>query len=227
MANLDSWEGSLDPYKIAPEPVKGNSLTQRIRSLLNVGGGWAEDLYGGGTSNLGQATDFYGKLLSGNRASMMEVLAPEVKTIRNQTESLARAGQMFGPRGGGRAAVAAETPYNMAASIQSLLQAVRPQAASQMSQIGLQKLGLSQQQLANLLWAAFQMRGQDLQESGQIQNTLGGLGKSLGGLLVSGAKALPGLLGGGVDGGDDTWKSLDLDPWLASQTGYHGANKPT
>jgi hypothetical protein len=172
----ESFEGGKDPYKIAPEPVSGNSLTQRLRSLMNVGGNWAQELNTGGTSNVGAATDYWGKILSGNRAAMMEGLAPEVKSIQGQYANVAKANSMLAPRGGGRATVAAEAPYSMASAIQSLLQSVRPQAANAMSQIGLQQLGLSQQELSTILQAALGMRGQDLTERGQNM----GLGSSLG-----------------------------------------------
>ena len=172
----ESFGGTKDPYKIAPESVSGNSLTQRLRSLMNVGGNWAQELNTGGTSNVGSATDYWGKILSGNRAAMMEGLAPEVKSIQGQYANVAKANTMLAPRGGGRAAVAAEAPYSMASAIQQLLQSVRPQAADAMSQIGLQQLGLSQQQLAAILQGAFTMRGQDLVERGQNM----GLGSSLG-----------------------------------------------
>ena len=177
MAN--SWSS------IVPQPVEGDSQGLQYRSSLNFGGKAVEDLYGGGTKAVGSATDYWGKILSGNRAAMMEGLAPEVKTIQGQYANVAKANTMLAPRGGGRAAVAAEAPYSMASAIQTLLQGVRPQAAGAMSQIGLSELGLSQQQLATLIQALLQNKSLNLNERGQnigIGTTIAGDALKLAGI---------------------------------------------
>jgi hypothetical protein len=137
----------------------------------------------------GTVTDFLKKLLGGDRAEMMSALGPEVKTIRNQNEAATRAISQFAPRGGGRATILAEQPYNMAAQIQALLQKVRPQAATQLAevaktqgQLGLQTADLGRESWANMLNF---LTGQPAGGLGENSKKIAGeIGKALMALLI-------------------------------------------
>jgi hypothetical protein len=163
----NSFSGSKNPALFAPEPVTGNSLTQKIRSLTNMGGAGAETMYNAGNKNLGQAVDYYSKILSGNRASIMEGLSPEIQSIVGQYKNAGRAGAQFGVRGGGRAQGLQNLQYAPLQAIQNLIAGVRPQAATAMTGIGENQLQLFQNLLSTALQGSLTKSGQDLTESGQ------------------------------------------------------------
>lgn len=178
----DSFMNSKNPALFAPESVTGNSLTQKIRSLTNMGGMAGEEMFGTGKKNLSQATDYYSRILSGNRAAIMEGLSPEIQAILGQYKGAARGAAQFAPRGGGRAQGLQQLQYQPLQAIQNLIAGVRPQAADAMQKIGGNQLALFQALLQNAMQGSLGMRGQDLEETGQNKQLASSLGKALGDL---------------------------------------------
>lgn len=105
--------------------------------------GGAGDLYGKGETFLNQASnalnpaaDYYGSILSGNRASMMDAAAPEIQNINANYNQAQRQAGMFAPMGGGRANLLAQLPLQRAGAVGTMFQTVRPQAAQGMINVG-------------------------------------------------------------------------------------------
>lgn len=146
---------------ITPQETLGtNILGQQGQQQLGAGGmglDWAKELatYGRGfmgnaqdeygkantflnsaSNTLNPAADYYGNILSGNRAAMMDAAAPEITTINNQANQARRSLATLGPMGGGRAQALAQLPYQTAGQIGTLFQTLRPQAAQGLLNIG-------------------------------------------------------------------------------------------
>ena len=153
------------PGQLAYEGInpKQDSLTQYLRSLSNFTGSAGQTAFGAGGQGVGQAMDFWGNILSGNRGAMAQALSPEIQSATSGFEQQRRAMDQFAPMGGGRAAQGAALPYREAGQISNLIATLRPQAAQQQGQLGLneQQIGLGALQQA--LQALLARRGQNFQ----------------------------------------------------------------
>jgi len=148
-------------------------------------------LLGQAEGTLQQPIDYWSKLLGGDRASMMSAVAPEAKNIMSQYDTAKQNISKFTPYGGGQTALLSELPFKEGGDIQSLIQKLRPQAASELEGLGKAQAGLSGM-----------VTGEGLQASGQAGNefndlfgallgqqkmnnqSLGGMGSALADLLL-------------------------------------------
>lgn len=112
---------------------------QQARNWL----GASQDVFGKGETFLNQASnalnpaaDYYGNILSGNRASMMDAAAPEIQNINANYNQAQRQAGMFAPMGGGRANLLAQLPLQRAGAVGTLFQTIRPQAAQGLINVG-------------------------------------------------------------------------------------------
>jgi hypothetical protein len=87
-------------------------------------------------STLQKPADYYGGILSGNRANMMSAMAPEITTINNQANQARHQLATMGPMGGGRASAMAQLPMQTAGQIGTMFQQARPQAAQGLLNVG-------------------------------------------------------------------------------------------
>lgn len=157
---------------------------------------------------IGSSMDYWSKLLSGNRGEMMSAMAPEVNRINAGYDQNKRSLLQFAPRGGGQAGMLASAPYKEQQDINSLFQTLRPQAAQQMGNLGLQAGGLGNQTFSNLLNALAGSSGaaSSILSKGQTQQMInnqagqqwGNMGYQLGSSL---APWLTGSGNGGSNGG--------------------------
>lgn len=78
----------------------------------------------------------YYKGLLGNRSEAMSTLAPEIGGIRQGFQAARNSSQALMPRGGGRATINQQLPFQQAGQIQSLLGRARPAGAQGLMNIG-------------------------------------------------------------------------------------------
>lgn len=91
---------------------------------------------GTGLGDVAQASNYYRQLLSGNRAAMTSALGPELGQIADSYRAAAAATAGLTPRGGGRATLMGQLPFQQARDVSTLLQQARPQAAQGLVQTG-------------------------------------------------------------------------------------------
>jgi len=202
-------------------PSKDDSLTVQLKELLNLLGVSGQDtltkggnvfdagtgVLGAGIQDLQDPLAYWSKILSGDPQAMTEATAPEAAALGDQYAAAQRAAETGGPAGGYRSATLANLPFQKARDIGDLQQKLRPQAASNvtniaqiLSQLGIteQGVGLGEQSLGvSELQAALQgylaRRGQNIQSTGQNLNFISNL---IGTLL--GSKGVAGVTGGGA-----------------------------
>lgn len=112
------------------------ALAQQLGGIsgqaANLGGAYA----GMSTPALGQAMDYWSKLLSGDRTAMAQTLGPEVQQIsQGQQNALTNVSQ-FTPRSGARATTMAQLPFQQARDVGNLYASVRPAAAQNLGNLG-------------------------------------------------------------------------------------------
>lgn len=74
--------------------------------------------------------NYWSTLLSGNRAGMTSLLAPELNRQAQGYQQAAQTSAALTPRGGPRADILADQPYQQQRDASTLFQTLRPQAAS-------------------------------------------------------------------------------------------------
>lgn len=104
-----------------------------------------------GVNDLNQAGSFYSSILSGDRAKIGQVLAPEISTIQSQVSQHNNTLSEFGNRSGGTNAGVQAGETAGSTSIQSLIDSLLPASASGLTQVGssLGGLGLGAEGLAS------------------------------------------------------------------------------
>lgn len=175
----------------------GNSLIPQGQSLLS-----------GGAQAMQQPINYWGSILSGNRALATSALAPEISRIGQGYEAANQTSANLMPRGGPSAMFNAELPYQQQRDVSNLFQMARPQAAQQMGTLG---SGLLTQgsgllgQASNSLYQATAAGRDILTQQQQMQEANRLRGEKAGGGLFSifqqyGMPALeaqfPGIFGG-------------------------------
>jgi hypothetical protein len=80
--------------------------------------------------------DYWSRILSGNRGAAMSALSPEIARMGDQNTAEMRAASELMPRTGGRATLMQQMPFQQMRGVQSLFQSQRPQAATQMGNMG-------------------------------------------------------------------------------------------
>jgi hypothetical protein len=182
--------GGSGPGGVQPESVSGDSLTQFIRSLTNLGGTSASSMLGAGANILGQGLSttnqglslfnspvaYYNALLSGNQEAMTQAIAPTAEAIGSQYGAAEQSASTSLPRGGYRSTTLANLPFQKAQQIGDLYAPLQANAAAglsgiagdvagigtQVAGIGTQEQGLGLQSLFESLQAQLQRRGQDM-----------------------------------------------------------------
>ncbi len=176
---------------LATQPVSGagNDLTAYQRSLTNNTGVAGQGLLQQGTDQVKQALGYWGPILSGNRAEMTAALAPEINTINSGYDQQKSQLDQFAPRGGGRANLMQQLPFQQTRDISTLFSNLRPQAAQQVAGIGESQQGLGSNLLQSALQAILQKMGINVTESGQNKALAGQLGSAAMGGASAGLSA--------------------------------------
>lgn len=149
-----------------------------------------------------QASQFYRTALSGGQDETTSLLGPEVSTVMGQYDNAAKAAAELGPRGGGRAAIQAATPFKKAGAYVDLLGRAKQTAAQGLAGIGASQTAAQTARraqdvstLGNVLQGQTSLAEQQNQFN---QENARGLGGGIGGLLTN---VLSGMkFGGGKNG---------------------------
>jgi hypothetical protein len=110
-------------------------------------------LLGEAESTLKLPTDYWSKLLSGDRTQMMQAEAPEIQNIADLYAQQRKNISMFTPQGGGQTAALTEAPFQQARDVGTLLEKARPQAAAALQSIAQEQGALAGQTIGEGLQA--------------------------------------------------------------------------
>lgn len=144
-------------------------------------------LMGEAESTLQLPTDYWSKLLSGNRAEMMSAEAPEIQNISDLYGQQKKNISMFTPQGGGQTAALTNLPFQQARDVGTLLEKARPEAAKALQSIsgqqaemsgmvtgeGLQGAQLAEKSAMDQLNYLLGKSGQDFSQSSQMGEAAG------------------------------------------------------
>jgi len=140
-----------------------------------------------------QAKDFYQTILGGSQEATGALLGPQVNTILSQFDSGMKAVDELAPKGGGRNALLAETPFKKAAAYGNLLEAAQPAAASGLAQIGSQTAAKNANLLSTLLSSRDRKEAQAADQAfstgeaakARKASALSSIGSTIGSVLLS------------------------------------------
>ena len=186
--------------------IKGPSAAQKatqtgLTNNINSSADAAKTFTGAGEGATGTAQNYFTSLL-GNRSQALDAASPEVSTVMDQFDSAHKAAAEFNPRGGGRATLNAQKPYQMAGVVGKLLSASRNNAASTLGNLGINEEGLGVSATNAGTTAASDLGKNELDYQKQKASEYGSIGSGIGGIL---GKLIANKGGGGsgaVDGGD-------------------------
>ena len=148
--------------------------------------GAAGSLTGSGVPAVGQATNYWSRLLGGNRALQSQATAGPRAALGDVYSGAERSLERQGVRGGERTTALADLSRQRAGAISGLVTGVQPQAASQLGAIGTSSAQLGSGIYGNLLGQGYQNR---LYARGQGQEAGQGYGSLLFDILTGVAKA--------------------------------------
>lgn len=118
-----------------------------VPGLIGAAGGQFDRAEGA----LEPSLDYYASVLKGGAATM-EAIAPEVGALQAGAQQTRAAAGQFAPRGGGRAGLLANLPYQVQAGTTNLLSQARREAAAALPEVAqvLTQIGYGRSQLADL-----------------------------------------------------------------------------
>jgi hypothetical protein len=142
------------------QQLAGQGMLQNVYNFAlpnaEAGAKTGQQTTAAGLSGLDQAKAYWQKLLSGNRTSMTQAVAPEANAARAESDATARQTSTMGTaRGGGTGAGGQERDTELMAKVDNLLFGVRPAAAGQVADVSGKEAGIG------------------LGQSGQAENLLG------------------------------------------------------
>lgn len=181
----------MGSYTFAPENISGNSLSQASRAGTNALGAKGNELGQMSSGLLNPASQYWMSILSGNPAQTSAALAPDISRIRGGEASVLNSASTLAPRGGGRGTTLFGTPLQAETQTQGLFNGMRPQAAAQAGQLGMQTGALSEQAMQAMVQDYLARRGINLEE-----DLKGPKGQFVGGLAKGGAEGTTGAIFG-------------------------------
>ena len=151
-----------------------------------------------GEKNAGEASDYYGDILSGDPSKIAEVLAPEIKAGQEQVQQQAETDANFGNRGGGTNASTQAARSDERGNIINLIGGLQQGAAGAEAGIGENMLGQSSTNIGNEANLAINRRNQVNNDVGGIAQGAAEIATGLPGMF-SGSGALPSVTDGTYD----------------------------
>lgn len=137
MASADPFSGFLAAD--SENGYNGFIYGQNAIAQGAVGAGSNLLTKGGGLQNL--SSDFFKKLLKGNRTQLMSTLAPEVEALNSGFDSAEKSIANFGPRSGGATSKLADLKFKKAGATTQMLQNAQSGAAQTLFQQGTAESG--------------------------------------------------------------------------------------
>lgn len=144
-------------------------------------GSWANlnNVSGYGTSSgendINQGSSFWSGILSGDPTKIAQTIAPQAKIIRGQAQQQKNQLAQFGTRSGGTGGAAQQIDSNATGSIDNLINSLIPQAATSLTGLGTNLLGLSTQASSTVGSQAEQAREFDQQEQDKESSGIGSI----------------------------------------------------
>jgi hypothetical protein len=129
--------------QLSPEEIQNRQNVSDIARLLGAQG---SDLYNVASPLYRQAANYYGGILSGNKAAIAQTIAPEAEALAEMNAAEQKSIENSSLRGGARDMALAESGRSGAGRISALVPQARKDAAAAASGIGLQGMGLGTQQ---------------------------------------------------------------------------------
>lgn len=130
----------------ASKTDRSNQLTGYgdLQNIFNYGLDSGKQGQAQGQQQLGQAGDYWSKLLTGNRSDIMSAMQPEISSVTGQGDAARRQQSALGTsRGGGTNALNQQAQTKEQAQISNMVAGARPQAAQQVANIGTAELSNS------------------------------------------------------------------------------------
>ena len=199
-------------------PDAANLLAQQAanaqygRQIAGQLGPMAQQLLSGATQSFSPVANMWSGLLTGGRGRLTNLLAPQIGEITDAYRGPTQAMANLQPRGGARASLMAQLPYQRARDIATLFQQARPLAAEGLLQTGQAQAaagGAGYQNMANLLSgssaAANQLAQYNLARQANRAEESRGVGKTIMDAIIGGASA---VAGGGDSGANGAAKGL-------------------
>src|SRR3989442_11615400 len=118
-----SWLGSKLAGGMSPEQRRALQLSNQAQT---IGLGAGSQLLGLAPRTLNPTIDYWSRILSGNRGEMTSALSPEINQIGEGYAAQQQAAANLIPRGGGRATLMQNLPYQQMRDVQTLMQTARP-----------------------------------------------------------------------------------------------------
>ena len=199
-------------------PDAANLLAQQAanaqygRQIASQLGPVAQQLLGGATQSFSPVANMWSGLLTGGRGRLTNLLAPQIGEITEAYRAPTQAAANLQPRGGARASLMAQLPYQRARDIATLFQQARPLAAEGLLQTGQAQAAAGMagyENLANLLsgadLAGYRLGEYNLARQENRAEESRGVGKTIMDALIGGASA---VAGGGDSGANGAVKGL-------------------
>lgn len=131
------------------------------------------------------AKGYYEKALGGDRETMQSLLGPEIQTVLSQYDTAAKTAAELSPRGGGRTEQMGELPFQKVGEYGRQLATVRPKAAQALGTLGEAEQAREAGLAGSFLGFGESAQRLALERSQQRQGMFMGLGKGIGGFLLS------------------------------------------
>jgi hypothetical protein len=171
-----------------------NSQMQPLIDLQTANARTAGDMsrasFGRADAALAGPLDFWTKAASGDTNALQRLLGPELDQVAEADAGRARSVSEFGARGGRRSEMMGAMGDDESNAINRLMLGMRPQAMGELGNIaqllsgtGVSQMNASTGASGNALQSLLQNRSLDLQQSGQHQQALAGLGQGIGSIL--------------------------------------------
>lgn len=184
--------GALFGGKSSSEKQLGGQFQDVLPKLEGVGDTAAfqgkKNLKQGGR-DLNLVGDFFKQLLTGDRTTVGQVLAPEIQAVMSQYDATKRNLGEYGPRGGGQVAALGSLAQQEAGQVGSLYSGARQRGAQglegigqSLGQLGLGASGLGAQSFGQMLQSILGEQGLEAGITQRKQDALGGVGSLVGGL---------------------------------------------
>ncbi len=191
------------------------------QQLANMGllSQYAQGVLPQSSQNLNMVQSYLRNMMSGDRATTLSTLAPEINNLTQQYQGAVQSQRSQLPRGGTSASAAGQLPYQLQGNINNLLFSARPQAAQQLGALGSQQASLG----LGALGGAGGLTNNMLNYGLNAQNQMFGQGQAIGqgvGSLIS--PFLQYMMMNNNLGGSKTGNS----PYISSNTNTNTNSNP-
>jgi hypothetical protein len=135
-----------------------------------------------GMGAVSTGSKFFEDILSGDPTKMAAAIAPETKVIQERAEQRKKQAAEFGTRSGGTAATQANIDTDKIAAIQDLVNKLRPGAAQNLENVGLNLLSEGGSAASSGFTAASHIQAEEKARWDDIFKSIGDIGMAVAGI---------------------------------------------